>query len=59
MTLPFQENLCRGTKLMVSAWVKSADENSENSENSAMLLLFMVLTQMERKLRCVVKVQVR
>lgn len=37
MTLPFQENLCRGTKLMVSAWVKSADENSENSENSAML----------------------
>lgn len=37
MTLPFQENLCRGTKLMVSAWVKSADENSDNSENSAML----------------------
>lgn len=37
MTLPFQKNLCRGTKLMVSAWVKSADENSDNSENSAML----------------------
>lgn len=37
MTLPFQENLCRGTKLMVSAWVKSADENIDNSENSAML----------------------
>lgn len=37
MTLPFQENLCRGTKLMVSAWVKSADENSDNSEISAML----------------------
>ncbi|WP_302024607.1 hypothetical protein [uncultured Prevotella sp.] len=37
MTLPFQENLCRGTKLMVSAWVKSADENSDDSENSAML----------------------
>lgn len=38
MTLPFQENLCRGTKLMVSAWVKSADENANDSENSAMLL---------------------
>lgn len=37
MTLPFQENLCRGTKLMVSAWVKSADKNSNDSENSAML----------------------
>ena len=37
MTLPFTENLCRGTKLMVSAWVKSADENADNSENSAML----------------------
>lgn len=37
MTLPFQENLCRGTKLMVSAWVKSADENANDSENSAML----------------------
>lgn len=37
MTLPFQENLCRGTKLMVSAWVKSADENTNDSENSAML----------------------
>lgn len=37
MTLPFKENLCRGTKLMVSAWVKSADENTDNSENSAML----------------------
>lgn len=38
MTLPFQENLCRGTKLMVSAWVKSADANDDESENSAMLL---------------------
>lgn len=38
MTLPFKENLCRGTKLMVSAWVKSADENSNTAENSAMLL---------------------
>lgn len=37
MTLPFKENLCRGTKLMVSAWVKSADENSNTAENSAML----------------------
>lgn len=37
MTLPFKENLCRGTKLMVSAWVKSADENIDKSENAAML----------------------
>lgn len=37
MTLPFTENLCKGTKLMVSAWVKSADENTDVSENSAML----------------------
>lgn len=37
MTLPFKENLCRGTKLMVSAWVKSADEDKNDSENSAML----------------------
>lgn len=37
MTLPFKENLCRGTKLMVSAWVKSADENKYTIENSAML----------------------
>lgn len=37
MTLPFNENLCKGTKLLVSAWVKSADENKYTIENSAML----------------------
>lgn len=37
VTLPFEENLCRGTELFVSAWVKSADENAGNRANSAML----------------------
>ena len=37
VTLPFTENLCDGTELFVSAWVKSADENTNESENSAML----------------------
>ena len=35
VTLPFTENLCPGTELFVSAWVKSALE--EGKENSAML----------------------
>lgn len=35
VTLPFTENLCAGTELFVSAWVKSALENGK--ENSAML----------------------
>lgn len=35
--LPFNENLCPGTELFVSAWVKSADENKANRANSAML----------------------
>lgn len=37
VTLPFTENLCAGTELFVSAWVKSADENANNRANSAML----------------------
>lgn len=37
VTLPFEENLCPGTELFVSAWVKSADENVGNRANSAML----------------------
>ena len=37
VTLPFEENLCPGTELFVSAWVKSADENEGNRANSAML----------------------
>ena len=37
VTLPFEENLCPGTELFVSAWVKSADENDGNRANSAML----------------------
>lgn len=37
VTLPFTENLCKGTELFVSAWVKSADENAANRANSAML----------------------
>lgn len=37
VTLPFTENLCDGTELFVSAWVKSADEDTGASENSAML----------------------
>ena len=37
VTLPFTENLCDGTELFVSAWVKSADEDTDASENSAML----------------------
>lgn len=37
VTLPFEENLCPGTGLFVSAWVKSADENAGNRANSAML----------------------
>ena len=35
VTLPFTENLCAGTELFVSAWVKSALQNGK--ENSAML----------------------
>ena len=37
VTLPFEENLCPGTELFVSAWVKSADENEGKRANSAML----------------------
>lgn len=37
VTLPFEENLCPGTELFVSAWVKSADEDAGEKANSAML----------------------
>lgn len=41
-TLPFEENLCPGTELFVSAWVKSGDElynggRAYNRDNAAML----------------------
>lgn len=35
VTLPFTENLCEGTELFVSAWVKSA--GAEGSDDAAML----------------------
>lgn len=44
VTLPFMENLCRGSELFVSAWVKSADEDVNNSENSAMLFTIYGVT---------------
>lgn len=37
VSLPFTENLCKGTRLFISAWVKSADEDASDRENSAML----------------------
>lgn len=45
VTLPFTENLCPGSELFVSAWVKSADEDVDNSENSAMLFTIYGVTQ--------------
>lgn len=44
VTLPFTENLCPGSELFVSAWVKSADEDADNSENSAMLFTIYGVT---------------
>ncbi len=56
VTLPFTENLCPGSELFVSAWVKSADEDSSDpsnpggdraysdSENSAMLFTIYGVT---------------
>lgn len=44
VTLPFTENLCPGSELFVSAWVKSADEDVDNSENSAMLFTIYGVT---------------
>lgn len=37
VTLPFTQNLCAGSELLVSAWVKSAGENNENTDDAAML----------------------
>lgn len=37
VTLPFTENLCPGTELFVSAWVKSGVSNGEDAEDAAML----------------------
>ena len=44
VTLPFTENLCPGSELFVSAWVKSADQDVDNSENSAMLFTIYGVT---------------
>lgn len=44
VTLPFTENLCPGSELFVSAWVKSADEDVDDSENSAMLFTIYGVT---------------
>lgn len=35
--LPFHENLCPGSELFVSAWVKNARENNNNTDNAAIL----------------------
>lgn len=37
VTLPFRENLCAGSELLVSAWVKSSAESS--SDDAAMLFI--------------------
>lgn len=37
VTLPFSQNLCAGSELLVSAWVKSAGENNEKTDDAAML----------------------
>ena len=37
VTLPFTENLCPGTELFVSAWVKSGVSNGDEAEDAAML----------------------
>lgn len=45
VTLPFTENLCPGSELFVSAWVKSADEDGDAIENSAMLFTIYGVTE--------------
>lgn len=45
VTLPFTENLCSGSELFVSAWVKSADEDGDAIENSAMLFTIYGVTE--------------
>ena len=37
VTLPFEEELCAGSELLVSAWVKSAGQNLDNTDDAAML----------------------
>ena len=37
VTLPFTQNLCAGSELLVSAWVKSAGENNTLTDDAAML----------------------
>lgn len=37
VTLPFSQNLCAGSELLVSAWVKSAGENNTSTDDAAML----------------------
>ncbi len=37
VTLPFTQNLCAGSELLVSAWVKSAGENNASTDDAAML----------------------
>lgn len=37
VTLPFTQNLCAGSELLVSAWVKSAGQNATNTDDAAML----------------------
>lgn len=37
VTLPFTENLCAGSELLVSAWVKSSGEAGSNSDDAAIL----------------------
>lgn len=37
VTLPFEEELCAGSELLISAWVKSAGQNATNTDDAAML----------------------
>ena len=37
VTLPFEEELCAGSELLISAWVKSAGEKANNTDDAAML----------------------
>lgn len=37
VTLPFEEKLCAGSELLISAWVKSAGENNTSTDDAAML----------------------
>ena len=39
--LPFHENLCPGTELFVSAWVKSAGTSGSDSNDAAMMFTIM------------------